>query len=148
MKRVYLIGSAMAAGIAFAAASEGGIGGLAKAAPKAKAPEAAKSKYDDGLAIPAKTRGAIGGTSQLAEDLKNCPVGKSFLEEVIVPEGTKESEREAVFKELVRKRSNGVSGTIRRFKKANPGFNFETRTVNDDVLGHGVRIWRVEDKTA
>lgn len=138
------------AAVALAAADAGGIGGASKPvpAPKAKAPEVAKSKYDDGLAIPAKTRGAVGGTSQLAEDLKNCPVGKSFLEEVTVPEGVKESEREAVFKELVRKRSNGVAGTIRRFKKANPGYNFETRTVNSDELGHGVRVWRVEDKTA
>lgn len=145
MKQIMSLGLAA---VALAAADASG--GLAKATAKAKAPDAApaSSKYQTGVAVPAKTRGTIGGTSQLTEDLKNCPVGASFLEEVTVPESVKDSEREAVFKELVRKRSNSVAGTIRRLKKSNPNFNFETRTVNTDELGHGVRIWRFEDKTA
>lgn len=145
MKQIMSFGLAA---VALAAADASG--GLAKATAKAKVQDApaTSSKYQIGVAVPAKTRGTIGGTSQLTEDLKNCPIGASFLEEVTVPESVKDSERDAVFKELVRKRSNSVAGTIRRLKKSNPNFNFETRTVNTDELGHGVRIWRFEDKTA
>lgn len=36
-----------------------------------------------------------------------------------------------------------MSGAIRRYKKSHAGVGFAIRTVNDDKLGHGVRVWRV-----
>lgn len=101
----------------------------------------------DELPIPAKR--AFGGKSdasnELTEKLKAVPVGKSFLEEVKVPETiTDATERAKAFKDEARRASNRITGAVRRFKKANAGYEFAIRTVDDDTLGHGVRVWRVE----
>lgn len=121
-------------GVAFAAAEKAGAKG-----------EAPKFVFDDGLAIPPK--GVFGGRSEgsneFAEKLAACPVGKSFLEPVVVPETiTDAAERAKTFKELARKASNRITGAKRRFQKNNAGYEFSIRTVDDDKLGHGVRVWR------
>tara|TARA_R100000687_G_scaffold81788_1_gene79468 strand:+ start:384 stop:785 length:402 start_codon:yes stop_codon:yes gene_type:complete len=102
-------------------------------------------EFETGLSVPPMTRGGT-RSSETADKLKAMPVGASFLEPVEVPESIKDSdERAKVFKEKARTVSNRLSGAIRRFKKNNPGFEFNMRTVNDDSMGHGVRVWRIED---
>lgn len=99
--------------------------------------------FDLDLPVPALTR-RVGSTSDTAEKLKAMPVGASFLEAVTVPETIKDAdEREKAFKEAARTVSNRLSGAVRRFKKAEPSYEFVMRTVNDDKMGHGVRVWRV-----
>lgn len=122
-------------GAAFAAADKAG----------AKGAEASKFTFDDNLPIPPK--GVFGGRSgesnEFAEKLAACPVGKSFLEPVVVADTiTDAAEREKAFKEQSRKAMNRITGAKRRFQKNNAGYEFSVRTVNDDKLGHGVRIWR------
>lgn len=99
--------------------------------------------FDVDLPVPAMTRGAS-RTSDMGEKLKAMPVGASFLEAVTVPETIKDdAERAKVFKEKTRSVSNRLSGSVRRFKKSNPDYDFVLRTVEDDKLGFGVRVWRV-----
>lgn len=120
---------------------------MTKPATKTATTAASEFKFDTGLAIPPAARGAR--TSAIARKLQAMPVGASFLEAVTVPDTIKDdAERDKVFKETARTLSNRLSGTIRRFKKSNPDANdFELRTVNDDTLGRGVRVW-CKDKTA
>lgn len=116
----------------------------AKPTAAAKTVEAGGFKFDTGLEVPVAARAQR--SSETADKLKAMPVGSSFLEPVSAPDTIKdEAEREKVFKEKARTVSNRLSGAIRRFTKNNPeGFKFETRTVNDPVLGQGVRVFRVE----
>lgn len=102
-------------------------------------------QFDDGLEIPPARKPA---TTDLTRKLQAMPVGKSFLEAVTVPDSVVGAEREKVFTELSRKVANRLSGAARRFTKANPAYAFEIRTVRDDKLGHGVRIWRKEAPAA
>lgn len=102
--------------------------------PKATAP-AASSEFDTGLAVPPQA--SRSGTSDMARKLGAMPIGSSFLEAV-------EGEGDA-FKDAQRKKSNSVTGAIRRFKNKHPGeYEFVTRTVDTPELGRGVRVWRVE----
>lgn len=95
----------------------------------------------DAFPIPAKM-GATDRSGQLDDELRNMPVGKSYLVELSEPnDGSEEAIREGL-----KRLSNRVSGIVRRFKQKNPGFEFSTRSVDDDVLGRGVRIWRKECK--
>lgn len=97
----------------------------------------------------ARAPGKAGGEpSELVKNLTDVPVGLSFLEAVTVPDTiTDAAEREKAFKEAARKKTNQIGGAIRRFRKnaANANRNYGLRTVNDDTLGHGVRVWRVAD---
>lgn len=129
------------------AAAPADTGGGAPTPPKAargsKAPpESPGFKLEKGLPVPAAQRV---GTSQSNWPFKDMEIGISFLMPVAVPDTIKDDkEREASFKEQARKLSNRVSGAIRRFKNNNEGYEFAIRTVNDDKLGHGVRVYRVE----
>lgn len=112
--------------------------------------EAPKFDFEE-LPIPAK--GVFGGRSseanELTEKLAAVPVGKSFLEEVTVPDSiTDAKEREKTFKEEAKRATNRITGAVRRFKAKNAGYEFAIRTVNDDTLGHGVRVWRVKEDGA
>lgn len=105
-------------------------------------------KLDTGVPIPAR-RAPVGGNSTGTNyPFKTMEVGQSFLVEAEVPANTKDEEREAVFKDAQKRVANRMSGAIRRFKKANPDYNFVSRQVNDDTAGHGVRVWRVEAEQA
>ena len=110
---------------------------------KTEAKTASGFKLDTGLSIPARTR-PTGTGSTATYPFKDMPVGSSFLVEAEVPANTKDEERDAVFKDVQRKVANRMSGAIRRFKKANPGYDFASRQVDSDELGRGVRVWRVE----
>lgn len=118
-------------------------------APKAKQP-AAKTEasapaftLDEGLAVPSIQR--VGGVAS-QYPFKDMKVGTSFLLPVKVPDTIKDAdEREAAFKEEARKLSNRISGATRRFKERNEGYDFAIRTVNNDELGSGVRVWRVAE---
>lgn len=103
--------------------------------------------YDDGLELPERAGfGGEGDNSELKGKLLNQPIGKSFLEEVTVPETiTDANERKTAFKEEARRVSNRVSGTIRRLRKDHPERNYAIRTVNDTKMGQGVRVWREAD---
>lgn len=109
----------------------------------AAAPKASGFTLDTGLSIPAR-RAPTGGNTGSNYPFKDMPVGSSFLVEAVVPQNTKPEERDNVFKDEQKRVANRMSGAIRRFKKANEGFDFAMRQVNDDQLGHGVRVWRVE----
>lgn len=110
-----------------------------------KEPTATKFKYDADLPIPPITRGAAAANSERTEALMNMPVGLSYLEEVHVPENiTDPAERAKSFSEAARKLSNSLSGAARRIRNRNPEYVFETRIVNDEKYGHGVRVWRKE----
>jgi hypothetical protein len=103
----------------------------------------AKFDFDKGLNIPEATRGAR--SSETADKLSAMPEGASFLEPVTVPATvTDAGERDKMFKETARSLTNRMSGAIRRFKAKNDGYDFAIRTVNDDTLGRGVRVWRVK----
>lgn len=97
--------------------------------------------FDMDLPIPTVAR--VARTSDTAAKLAAMPVNASFLEPVIVPATiTDPVEASKTFKELARSTSNRLSGAIRRFKKSNPSHDFEMRTVDDAILGVGVRVWR------
>ena len=115
-----------------------------KTAPTAAATiEAGGYTFDNALPIPANKRGGP-RASGMADKLMAMPIGASFLEAVEVPEAIKDAtERGKVFKEKARSVSNRLSGAVRRFAKKNPEYAFGLRTVEDDVLGYGVRVWRV-----
>lgn len=112
---------------------------------KVKTIKAGGYEYQTSMPIPAAARGPR-ASSETAEKLKNMPLGASFLEPVDpAPENVKdEAEREKVFKENARAVANRLSGAVRRFKKANPDYEFVMRVVSDDDLGTGVRVWRIE----
>lgn len=126
---------------------------------KAKAPTPAPTpavtttsafRIETGFEVPARTTFGGGGKSP-EYPFADMPVGASFLAPVNVPDTIKDdAERAKAFKEEARKASNRISGAIRRFRKQNAGYDFAIRTVNDDKLGHGVRVWRldVEDNDA
>lgn len=100
-------------------------------------------QFDMGLPVPEAKRGAA-KTSAMNERLAAMPVGASFLEVVSVPETIKdEAERKKVFTETTRSVMNRISGSVRRFTKNHADHKFELRTVDDDVLGHGVRVYRI-----
>ena len=101
-------------------------------------------KLDTGVPIPARRVVTGGNSTGTNYPFKDMPVGSSFLVEAEVPENTKAEEREAVFKDTQKRVANRMSGAIRRFKKANPDYNFVSRQVSDDTAGHGVRVWRIE----
>jgi len=114
-------------------------------APAAAAPAPAASgfKLETGFDIPAAQR--IGGGQSSNWPFKDMQPGQSFLVPVNVPDTIKgDDERATAFKEQARKVSNRVSGAIRRFKNSHAGTDFAIRTVNDETLGKGVRVWRVE----
>ncbi len=119
----------------------------AKNAPATEAPASSAFKIETGFDVPARTTFG-GGASAPNYPFADMPVNASFLVPVTVPDTiTKEDERTKAFKEEARKASNRISGAIRRFRKTNAGYDFAIRTVNDDKLGHGVRVWRVEAET-
>lgn len=120
------------------------------AAPATAAPATASSafKIETGFEVPARTTFG-GGRDSVNYPFSEMPVGASFLVPVNVPDTIKdEAERAKAFKEEARKASNRISGAIRRHRKNNAGQDFAIRTVNDDKLGHGVRVWRVEATSA
>lgn len=114
--------------------------------------EAPVSKFQfDELPVPEGTRRTFGEPSETAEKLRLVPVGKSFLEAVTIPANiTDPGERDQSFKEQCRKLSNRLSSNVRRHKavEGNERQNFVIRTVNDDVQGRGVRVYRVADTEA
>lgn len=112
---------------------------------KTEAVTVGKFTFDMGLPVPTVTRNSA-NPSEIMAKLAAVPLGASFLEPVAVPENTAEAERDNVFKEKARSMSNRLSGAVRRFKEKHPGVDFQIRTVNDDTLGHGVRVYRVEPK--
>lgn len=126
-------------------------------APKAKTTEAAPAtettassafKIETGFEVPARTTFG-GGRDSVNYPFAEMPVGASFLVGVTVPDTIKdEAERAKAFKEEARKASNRISGAIRRFRKQNAGMDYAIRTVNDDKMGRGVRVWRVEPEAA
>ena len=125
-------------------------------APKAKAAETTAApattsngfKIETGFEVPARTTFG-GGRDSVNYPFSEMPVGASFLVPVNVPDTIKdEAERAKAFKEEARKASNRISGAIRRFRKANNGYDFAIRTVNDDKMGRGVRVWRVAAEQA
>ena len=123
-------------------------------APKAKVKPAAVAEtpvsssdftIETGFEVPARSLTFGGGRGGPSYPFAQMPVGASFLAAVTVPDTIQDDgERAKAFKELTRKVSNRISGAIRRYKLANAGFDFAIRTVNDDKLGRGVRVWRVE----
>lgn len=118
--------------------------------PPPPAPVAPTFDFDEDLPIPSPRIGAASGgqPSLLAQKLAAVPVGKSFIETITVPaEVVGDAERLAAFKAQAKTISNRVSGAIRRFRKdaANANKNFAVRTVSDDKLGYGIRIWREAD---
>jgi hypothetical protein len=111
----------------------------------AKKVKEAGFEFDVDLPIPAATR--TGRQSETAQRLAAMPVGASFLEAVTVPDTIKkEDERAASFREQARAVANRLSGAIRRFRDKDPVKRFELRTVSDDTLGYGVRVYRVADQ--
>ena len=56
-----------------------------------------------------------------------------------------EAEREKTWQEAARTMANRVTGAVRRFTKKPEysDYKFASRTVADDQLGFGVRVWRV-----
>lgn len=146
-----LAGSALMYGIAFAKA--GGAAGSPPPPPPPPVPPAPTFTFDDGLDIPRRAfGGAAGGqTSELALKLAQVPVGKSFIETITVAaDVVGDDARLAAFKAQAKTISNRVSGAIRRFRKqdGNASKNFAVRTVSDDKLGFGVRVWREADTSA
>ena len=134
MKMMYV--TSAAAMLAMAAAGKGG-GAAAKEA----------SKFETFEIPAAGVFGARAGNVEFNANLDECPVNKSFLETAEVPASiTDPKERAAAFKEEQNKLANRVNGAIRRYKakegKANA--EFAVRKVDDDTLGHGVRIWKVK----
>lgn len=118
----------------------------APATEAAAAPSSA-FKIETGFEVPART--TFGGGKSPEYPFADMPVGASFLLPVTVPDTIKdEGERAKAFKEEARKASNRISGAIRRFRKQNAGTDFAIRTVNDDKMGRGVRVWRVEAEAA
>jgi hypothetical protein len=109
--------------------------------------------FDDDLPIPAAagSRGAGGEETELAKKLKAVPVSKSFIEKVTVAATiTDPAEREKDFKAQCKTVINRVGGAIRRLRKVTEYANrqYAVRTVADEKLGFGVRIWREADKAA
>jgi len=103
-----------------------------------------KFTFDTGFAIPTAARTAA-KQSDDAEKLMAMPIGASFLEAVTVPDTvTDPAEREKTFKEKAKGVTNRLSGLTRRFAKKNAGYAFALRTVNDDQMGRGVRVFRIE----
>jgi len=165
MKSIMLATSAslMLAGVAFAA--PGTASGKAPPppppAPKADAPvidakaTAASDFTFDDVPMPEKVVGRAGGSSkeqsETAKRLAAIPVGKSWLEPVVVPDTiTDAGERKTAFAEEAKKIQNRLTGAIRRHKKidGNGLQSFSVLRVDDDTLGHGVRVYRNADETA
>lgn len=123
----------------------------ATTAPATETAAAATSsgfKIETGFEVPARTTFG-GGRDSVNYPFAEMPVGASFLVGVTVPDTIKDdAERAKAFKEEARKASNRISGAIRRFRKQNAGTDFAIRTVNDDNMGRGVRVWRVRAEAA
>lgn len=120
----------------------------AAAAAPAAAANASGFTIETGFEVPARTSFG-GGADAPSYPFADMPVNSSFLVAVEVPATiTDATERAKAFKEEARKASNRVSGAIRRFRKTNAGNDYAIRTVNDDKLGHGVRVWRIEPEAA
>lgn len=120
---------------------------IAPTKPATKTVRSGQFEFDTDMPVPTPVRGARSG--ETADKLAAMPFGASYLEPVTVPDTIKgDVERDKAFKEIARTTSNRVSGVIRRFKKNNENTEFTIRTVNDPVLGQGVRVWRVEAATA
>lgn len=114
---------------------------VAPAAAPVEAPAASSFALDDNLPVPTVTR-TIGQPSNYP--LGSVNVGQSFIVPVAVADTiTDEGERAKAWKEEARKVANRLSGAVRRFRESHEDIHFAIRTVNDDTLGHGVRVWRV-----
>lgn len=144
MKRMYLLNTALFASVAMAAAGKGG------ETMTADKPKFDFQKFE--LPISARGPGARNGEpNELAQKLAGVPIDLSFIEDVTVPATiTDATERANAFKEAAKKLTNKIGGAIRRHraKAGNEAHNFALRTVDDDTMGHGVRVWRVADSTA
>lgn len=125
-------------------------GGSAAVPPPPPAPPAPQFTFDTGLEIPKRTVGGGGDKTptELALKLQQVPVDASFIETIVVPAEVQGDEaRSEAFKKLAKQASNRVSGAIRRLRKddAYKNRNYTVRTVADEKLGFGVRIWREAD---
>lgn len=144
------------AGVSMAAAGKAGSGAVVP--PPPPPPAAPTFSYDFDFDIPESK--AVGKRSKepTAEALaiQGMPApnaeGKkaSYLIKVEVDATvTDPEERVKAFKAIARTVTNRVGGIIRRHRKAdgdaNKAKNFSVRTVMDDKLGYGVRIWRDAD---
>ena len=137
MKTMYIGSTSLAAVLCMAAAGKGG------GAAAAKTP----SKFEEFEIPAAGVFGARAGNVEFNKSLDDCPVNASFLEVAEVPATiTDAKERAAAFKEDQNKLANRVNGAIRRYKakEGNEAAEFAVRKVDDDKLGHGVRIWKVK----
>ena len=134
MKKMYATSAAVM--LAMAAAGKGG-GAAAKEV----------SKFETFEIPAAGVFGARAGNVEFNKSLDDCPVNASFLEVAEVADTiTDPKERAAAFKEEQNKLANRVNGAIRRYKakEGNEAAEFAVRKVDDDKLGHGVRIWKVK----
>lgn len=153
MKTALLLSLSYSA-LALAAAGKAGSGAVVP--PPPPPPAAPTFNYDFDFDIPESK--AVGKKSKEpsaeAMAIWNMPApnaeGKkaSYLIGVTVPaEVTDAEERTKQFKATARTITNRVGGIIRRHRKdeANKLKNFSIRTVMDEKLGFGVRIWRDAD---
>lgn len=160
MKTLLLASALLAAtslsGVTMAAAGKAGAGAVPP--PPPAPPAAPEFSYDLDFDVPESK--AVGKKSKElsteAKAIQGMPApnaeGKkaSYLIAVTVgPEITDAEERVKAFKAQARTVTNRVGGIIRRHRKDNDGEhkakNFSIRTVMDDKLGFGVRIWRDAD---
>lgn len=110
-------------------------------------------EFDTGLAVPPATRNSSSSKDMMM--LAAMPVGASFLRTVAeAAENIKDTaEREKTWTENAQKERNRWSGRTRRFnearaKQGEPQMQFSIRIVNDETLGRGVRVYRIEDVNA
>lgn len=157
-KRLLILNSLALASISGAVLMAAGKPGSTPTPPPAP-PAPPAFTFDTDFDLPAgRTFGATGGgDSELAKKLIDVPApnaeGKmaSFLEAVSVPDTiTDPKERDAAFKADCRKVTNRIGGAIRRLraKDAYKPRNYAIRTVGDEKLGFGVRVWRTADTAA
>ncbi len=161
MKTALLLSTAMLASLSLAGVSMAAAGGkgAGNVPPPPPPPAAPAFNYDFDFDIPESK--AVGKRSKepTAEALaiQGMPApnaeGKkaSYLIKVEVDATvTDPEERVKTFKAIARTVTNRVGGIIRRHRKAdgdaNKAKNFSVRTVMDDKLGYGVRIWRDADE--
>lgn len=143
MKRMYLLNTSLLASVALAANK-----GTGSAAMKAEP----AFTFED-VPLPVSARGGFGARgepTELAKKLAAVPLDKSFLEAVTISDSISDpAERKNAFDEAAKKLTNRIGGAIRRHRSiaGNELHNFALRTVNDDTMGRGVRIWRVQDAT-
>lgn len=126
---------------------------MAKATPT-KTVTSGAFEYMQNVELPAATTGGGGRSSERTEQVKACPEGAVYMRDVSLPEDSKitdPTERKKALKELVRKESNAVTGSIRRLcaKEEYANRNYQTRTVIDhEKFGTGVVVKREANTTA